>query len=61
MTRNDMTIPQESSDLIETPRCTKCHTAMRHSCTEEMDSGGERRTYECVKCVSTQTVETLAV
>jgi hypothetical protein len=33
---------------------------MRHSCTEEMDAGGERRTYECVKCTSTQSIETAA-
>jgi hypothetical protein len=44
----------------DSPRCINCHTAMRHSCTEEMDAGGERRTYECVKCTSTQSIETAA-
>jgi hypothetical protein len=58
--RNDMNVPQESPGPVESPRCANCHTTMRHSCTEELESGGERRTYECVKCVSTQTVEMVA-
>jgi hypothetical protein len=60
MTRTDTNVLQEPPGPVESPRCVNCHTAMRHSCTEDMETGGERRTYECVKCTSTQSIETLA-
>jgi len=50
-----------SPGQIETPRCTRCDMAMRHSCTEEATSAGEEhRIYECVKCGHTQSVTTSA-
>jgi hypothetical protein len=50
---------QRSPGPIESPRCVRCDTAMRHSCTEDiMTPAGTHRVYQCVKCRSTQSVVT---
>jgi hypothetical protein len=60
MRHNDSNARPEPCGQTASPRCADCHIAMRHSCTEETETGGERRIYECVKCASTQSVETAA-
>jgi hypothetical protein len=57
---NETSASPQLPGQAESPRCVNCHIPMRHSCTEGLDTGGERRTYECITCVSTQTVEMAA-
>lgn len=60
MRHNDTNTLPDAPGQLDPPRCVDCHTAMRHSCTEETETGGERRIYECVKCTSIQSIETAA-
>lgn len=60
MTHTDTNAPPDAPGQTDSPRCADCHTVMRHSCTEETETGGERRIYECVKCTRTQSIETAA-
>ena len=52
--------PPASSGHPEAPRCAGCRTVMRHSCIEELESGGERHVYQCVTCGSTEDLEIAA-
>jgi hypothetical protein len=44
----------QSEGLDKDPRCVKCGTKMRFSCTEPDKPGFVRNVYECTKCRSTQ-------
>jgi hypothetical protein len=44
--------------LDKDPKCVKCGSKMRFSCTEPEKPGFVHHVYECIKCRSTQSFVT---
>lgn len=52
-----MAKPQSPLTAIERPRCKRCQTRMPLVGTEVARGGGHLRTFRCVKCDETHTIE----
>ena len=48
----------EAKGLDQEPRCVKCGSKMRFSCTEPEKPGFVHHVYECTRCRSTQSFVT---
>ena len=48
----------QTKGLHKEPRCVKCRSKMRFSCTEPDKPGFVHHVYECTKCRSTQSFVT---
>ena len=49
---------REIKGLDKDPKCVKCGSKMRFSCTELEKPGFAHHVYECIKCRSTQSFVT---